>query len=507
MSGRNFKKILIANRGEIAVRIIRACRELEITSVAVYSEADSLSLHVRMADEAYFLGAAPSLASYLSQEKVIAAAKESGAEAVHPGYGFLAENPDFAEKVRQAGLVFIGPTPQAMRLMGDKTAARKLMAKAGVPIVPGTEEPLQSEKRASEVARAVGFPVLLKAAAGGGGKGMRVVNSEQEIASAFRTASSEAQSAFGDGRLYIEKYLLSPRHIEFQILADQHGNVKHLGERECSIQRRHQKVIEEAPSCLLDETLRKEMGQAAVLAAQSCDYQNAGTIEFMVDPDKNFYFLEMNTRLQVEHPATEMVTGMDLVKEQIRLAAGEKLDVKPGIHSNGHAIECRIYAEDPNNNFLPSTGAIKHMSEPGGPGVRVDGGYYTGSEVTPYYDPLIAKLITWGRDRTEAVQRMKRALSEYRVYGIETSIRFCLQVMNHKRFIAGDINTHFIEDEFLSQAGKNNHQDIELEQNIAAFGAALFESQVKNKRPQVQNTHSNSKISGWKRAGRYGKGT
>ncbi len=496
-----FKKILIANRGEIAVRVIRACRELGISTVAVFSEADRLALHVRLADEAYCIGAPPSKESYLVQEKIIAAAKTAGAEAIHPGYGFLSENPQFARRIRESGLVFIGPPAEAMELMGDKTAARLRMRAANVPIVPGTEKPLPDQKAALALIKELGYPVLLKAAAGGGGKGMRVVRNDSEMASAFRGARSEAESAFGDGRIYVEKYLAAPRHIEFQILADSYGNVVHLGERECSIQRRHQKVIEESPSCILDETLRQKMGEAAVKASQACGYQNAGTIEFMVDPQRHFYFLEMNTRLQVEHPVTEMITGIDLVKEQIRIAAGERLNYSQNdIPFRGHAIECRIYAEDPANNFLPSTGRIRHLSPPGGLGVRDDNGYYAGAEVSIYYDPLISKLITWGRDRTEAIARMKRALREYQIQGVETSIPFCLLVMNHPKFIAGEFDTHFIESEFLNNP--NQQYEQKNEEEIAALSAVLFEMQSKNNHAAVSAPKFSDSMSSWKWAGR-----
>jgi acetyl-CoA carboxylase biotin carboxylase subunit len=502
MNKKPFQKILIANRGEIAVRVIRACRELGISPVAVYSEVDHLALHVRLADEAYPIGAAPSRESYLVQEKIIAVAQQSGAEAIHPGYGFLAENPEFARRVKEAGLIFIGPPAEAMKIMGDKTAARQRMMAANVPIVPGTEKPLADEKAAVAVAKELGYPVLLKAAAGGGGKGMRVVKADGEMASALRAARSEAESAFGDGRIYIEKYLEAPRHIEFQILADQHGHVVHLGERECSIQRRHQKVIEESPSCILDDKLRREMGEAAVKAAQACGYQNAGTIEFMVDKHRHFYFLEMNTRLQVEHPVTEMITGVDLVKEQIRIAAGEPLGYEQkDIRFNGHAIECRIYAEDPANNFLPSIGKIKHLSPPGGFGVRDDNGYYAGAEVSVYYDPLIAKLIVWGRNRREAIERMKRALWEYHIHGVETTIPFCLLVMNHPKFIAGDFNTHFIEKELLSKPQATLEAESD-EKEIAALAAALYEVQYKNQRPKIRSVDLNHRPSEWKAAGR-----
>jgi len=499
-----FKKILIANRGEIAVRVIRACQELGISTVAVYSEADRLALHVRFADEAYYLGPAPSNESYLVQDKLIEVAMKSAADAVHPGYGFLAENPEFAERVAGAGLVFIGPPPKAMRLMGDKTAARQSMLKANVPIVPGTDKALPDEATAAVLANDLGYPVLLKAVAGGGGKGMRVVKTKTEIASAFRTAKSEAESAFGDDRIYIEKYLEAPRHIEFQILADQHGNVLHLGERECSIQRRHQKVIEEAPSCIIDEQLRQKMAAAAVNAAVACGYQNAGTVEFMLDKNHNFYFLEMNTRLQVEHPVTEMVTGLDLVKEQIRVAEDEPLGYEQkDIRATGHAIECRIYAEDSTNNFLPSTGRISFMSPPSGPGVRDDNGFYSGAEISIYYDPLISKLVTWGKDRTEAISRMKRALKEYCLFGVETSIPFCRKVMEHEKFVSGDFDTHFIEKEFLSHPEKlGGLTEGAPDQEIAAIGAVLFESLHKQSNQRLKSAETNSNASRWKMKGR-----
>ena len=505
MKKKPIEKLLVANRGEIAVRIIRACQELGIATVAVYSEVDRRALHVRAADEAYFIGAAPSKESYLRQERLIEVARHAGAQAVHPGYGFLAENPEFAEKVLQAGLIFVGPPPEAMRLMGDKTAARELMLKAGVPIVPGTPKPLQDEAEAASLAVEIGYPVLLKAAAGGGGKGMRIVHSQDEMASAFRAARSEAESAFGDGRVYLEKYLQAPRHIEFQILADATGHAVHLGERECSIQRRHQKVIEEAPSAVLTEEQRREMGEAAVKAAKACGYQNAGTIEFMLDRDGKFYFLEMNTRLQVEHPVTEMVTGRDLVKDQLHIARGETLaDLRLDqleLRFHGHAIECRIYAEDPENNFLPSTGTIKGLAEPGGPGVRVDSGYAAGDEVTPYYDPLLAKLIVWGRTREEAIARTKRALREYRVHGVETSISFCRAVMNHPKFVAGDFNTHFIQQEFAAPwPGDGRAEDGE---EIAALAATLFDLRFRAaKTPAAAPTNLDSRPSQWKRLGR-----
>ncbi|MDH4223333.1 MAG: acetyl-CoA carboxylase biotin carboxylase subunit, partial [candidate division Zixibacteria bacterium] len=390
-----FNKILIANRGEIAVRIIRACRESGIKAVTIYSEIDRKSLHVRMSDEAYYVGPPPSILSYLNMDKIIEIAKEAKCEGIHPGYGFLAENSIFARKIEKEGLVFIGPPASAIELLGDKIAARKTMKNAGIEVVPGTEEPLESEKQGVSLSQRIGFPILIKAAGGGGGKGMRVVRNEKDLKEAMRTCASEAQSAFADARIYIEKYLERPRHIEIQILGDKFGNVIHLGERECSIQRRHQKVIEESPSPVVDEKMRRKMGETAVKAAKAAGYYNAGTMEFLVDANKNFYFLEANTRLQVEHPVTEMVTGIDIAKEQIKIASGLHLSYKQeDISWKGSAIECRIYAEDPENSFLPSTGLVSHYVEPSGPGIRVDSGLYEGSEVPIYYDPIIGKLIS-----------------------------------------------------------------------------------------------------------------
>jgi acetyl-CoA carboxylase biotin carboxylase subunit len=441
-----FKKILIANRGEIAVRVLRACREMGISPVAVYSEADAAALHVRLADEAYLLGPAPSAESYLRMERVIEAARLSGAEAIHPGYGFLSENAAFARAVVEAGLVFIGPSPESMELMGSKTSARRAAEAAGAPVVPGTNTPLDSIDEARETAARVGYPVMLKAAAGGGGKGMRLVASEAEMPSAFDTARSEAASAFGDPSVYIEKAVERPRHIEIQVFADAHGNTVHLGERECSIQRRHQKVIEECPSPINDADLREAMGEAAVRIARAADYVGAGTVEFLVsDVTRDFFFLEMNTRLQVEHPVTELVTGFDLVREQIRVAAGLPLSfTQEEVVWTGHAVECRVYAEDPEQNFMPSPGLITHLRVPSGPSVRDDGGVYEGAEVSIYYDPMISKLATWGRTRAEAVERMRRALDEYAVGGIKTTLPFFREVMRDEEFVAGRLDTGFI---------------------------------------------------------------
>src|SRR4051812_12718686 len=440
-----FNKILIANRGEIAVRVIRACREMDIGAVAVYSEADASALHVRLADEAYPIGPAPSSESYLRIERVIDAARRSDAEAIHPGYGFLAENAEFARAVKEAGLVFIGPSPEAMVLMGSKTSARRAAIAAGAPVVPGTTEALTSIEDARETAAAIGYPVMLKAAAGGGGKGMRLVAEESEIASAFETARSEAASAFGDESVYMEKAVERPRHIEIQIFSDAHGNFAHLGERECSIQRRHQKVIEECPSPINDADLRERMGAAAVEIARAASYVGAGTVEFLVsDVTREFYFLEMNTRLQVEHPVTELVTGFDLVREQIRVAAGLPLSfTQADVHWTGHAVECRVYAEDPEQNFMPSPGRITHLRVPAGPGVRDDGGVYEGAEVSIYYDPMISKLATWGRTRTEAIERMRRALGEYTVAGNKPTLPFSREVMPDEEFVAGRLDAAF----------------------------------------------------------------
>src|SRR5918993_878593 len=441
-----FRKVLIANRGEIAVRIIRTCRELGIRTVAIYSEPDAESLHVRMADEAVCVGPAASNQSYLKIDAIVDAALAVKAEAIHPGYGFLSESPDFARAVTSGGLTFIGPTPEAMEIMGSKTSARRAAVEAGVPIVPGTVEPLQSFEEASATAERFGYPVMLKAAAGGGGKGMRLVTDTADLRSAFETAQTEAAAAFGDSSLYLEKAVERPRHIEIQIFGDVHGNVVHLGERECSIQRRHQKVIEECPSPINDPDLRRRMGRAAVKIAQAVHYTGAGTVEFLFsDVTHDFYFLEMNTRLQVEHPVTELVTGRDLVREQFRVASGERLSfTQDDIHWQGHAIECRIYAEDPANNFFPSPGTITHLQEPAGPGIRIDSGVTRLSEVSIYYDPMIAKLAVWGRTRGEAIDRLKRALDEYAVGGIETTLPFFREIVRDAEFVAGRLDTGFI---------------------------------------------------------------
>lgn len=466
----HIKKILIANRGEIAIRIMRTCREMDITSVAVFSEADRTSQHVRYADEAYYIGKAPSGESYLNIEKIIEVAKKSGVDAIHPGYGFLSENARFAQRCNDEGIIFIGPSPEVIDQMGDKIKARETMKKAGIPVVPGTEGSVNTEEEALHAIKEIGLPVMIKASAGGGGKGMRLVHHEKDIISAVRAARSEAKSAFGDDSVYIEKYITSPHHIEFQILGDEHGNAVHLFERECSVQRRHQKMIEETPSPLMTPELRDKMGRAAVEAAKAVNYTGAGTIEFLVDDNLHYYFLEMNTRLQVEHPITERVTGVDLVKQQIKIAEGLPLEIQQEkLFQRGHSIECRIYAEDPDNNFMPSPGKIYKITEPLGLGVRTDGYVYEGYEIPIYYDPMISKLIVWGANRDEAIRRMRRALYEYKITGVKTSIKFLERIMNTPDFISGKYDTHFIEknqEKLMAQDSCDNCDDMVL---IAAY--------------------------------------
>ncbi len=441
------KKILIANRGEIAVRIVRACREMGIASAAVYSDADRAALHVRLAREAYPLGPAPSRESYLRIDKLMDVARRAGCDAVHPGYGFLAENPGLARACAENGITFIGPSPEAMERLGSKTSARQLAARAGVTMVPCVQDPIERLQDAERIARQLGYPVLLKAVAGGGGKGMRLVGDEAEMPAAWRDAGSEALNAFGDARIYLERYLDRPRHIEIQILADTHGHIVHLGERECSVQRRHQKVIEESPSPVVTPGLRHAMGEAAVKLAREADYTNAGTVEFLVDGAHNFYFLEVNTRLQVEHPVTEMVTGLDLVKLQIRIAAGEALPfTQDDVAISGHAIECRLYAEDPDNYFYPSPGTILSQRTPSGPGIRFDDGVYEGFTVPTEYDPLLGKLIAWGGDRGEAIARLQRALEEYAVTGIKTNAALFRRILRDPDFVRGDISTRWLDE-------------------------------------------------------------
>ncbi|HNQ96083.1 MAG TPA: acetyl-CoA carboxylase biotin carboxylase subunit [Anaerolineales bacterium] len=469
-----FNKVLVANRGEIAVRIIRACRELGIDTVAVFSEADRRGLHVRFADEAYLLGPAPSRESYLRADKIMDIARKANVDAIHPGYGFLAERESFSAMCEEAGIAFIGPKPSSIAAMGDKAEARATVIKAGVPVVPGTEDVgnLTDDELLAK-APEIGFPLLIKATAGGGGKGMREVTSLEEMPTLLASARREAESAFGDGNVYLEKLIIDARHIEIQILADKHGNVIHLGERECSLQRRHQKLLEEALSSALDDELRAKMGALAVKAAKSVDYVNAGTIEFLLDKNKNFYFLEMNTRLQVEHPVTEMVTGIDIVKEQLRIARGRPLSyTQDEVQFNGHAIECRVNAEDPYNNFMPSTGRITHSLLPTGPGVRVDTGVYPGFEITPFYDPMIAKLIVWGETRAQAILRMRRALEEYRIIGVRTNIPFHQTMMDSHRFMGGQYDTRFVEERFSMEDAAENRQDFS---EVAAILATLVE--------------------------------
>lgn len=471
-----FSKILVANRGEIAVRIIKACRELKITSAALYSEADKNSLHVRLADEAYLIGNSPSSESYLNIEKIITLAKRINASAIHPGYGFLSENAGFIEAVENSGIVFIGPSSRSVRMMGDKTSARKLMESHNVPIVPGTIAPISDLLQGLAEAEKIGFPVLLKASAGGGGKGMRKVFSAEEFDSAFASAKNESLKAFGSDDIYIEKYIEDPKHIEVQIIADKHGNYCHLFERDCSVQRRHQKVIEEAPSSLADNELRDRLTTAAINAAKACSYYNAGTIEFLVDKSKNVYFLEMNTRLQVEHPVTESITGIDLVKEQISIAEGNLLSFKQGdLKIYGHSIECRVYAEDTDNNFVPSTGQIKLHRRPDGIGIRVDTGIDPFSNVSIFYDPMLTKVISWGRNREEAIDRMIRALGEYKIAGVLTNIAALRWVLKQPEFLDGSFDINFVEKSFLPLIPDKwkSEQASEYENAVSVLAALL----------------------------------
>jgi len=473
-----FRKVLIANRGEIAIRVLRACREMGIGAAAVYSEADRASLHVRLADEAYAIGPAASRESYLRIDKLMEVARRAGCDALHPGYGFLAENAELSRACAENGVTFIGPSPQAMEKLGSKTAARQVARAAGVPAVPGTLEALADAAAAGAFAREAGFPVLLKAVAGGGGKGMRRVEREAELEAAWRDASSEAVNAFGDGRLYIEKYLERPRHIEIQVFGDQLGNLVYLGERECSVQRRHQKVVEEAPSPVVDAALRRAMGEAAVRLARAGGYTNAGTVEFLVDPQRHFYFLEMNTRLQVEHPVTEWVTGLDLVKMQIRAAAGEPLALRQeDVTLRGHAIECRIYAEDPDNNFFPSPGKIVSRRTPAGPGIRLDDGVYVGWVVPTDYDPLLGKLSAWGSGREEAIARLGRALDEYDIGGIRTNLNLFRRLLADPEFLRGEIHTRWLDEWLGRTAGMAAGVGAALPEAVesaAVLAAALF---------------------------------
>lgn len=488
------KKILVANRGEIALRIMRSAREMGIQTVAVYSEADRNALHVRYADEAVCIGPAPSNQSYLVFDKLLDACKQTGAEAIHPGYGFLSENAAFARAVKEAGLVLIGPSPEAMEMMGNKLSAKAAALKYNIPMVPGTEEAISNVQEAKNRAVEVGFPILIKAAAGGGGKGMRIVERVEDFEEQMKLAVSEATSAFGDGSVFIERYVSSPRHIEIQVLGDTHGNIVHLFERECSVQRRHQKVVEEAPSAVLTPEIREQMGKCAVDVARSCNYVGAGTVEFILDEKLNFYFLEMNTRLQVEHPVTEMITGLDLVKEQIKIARGEKLSFKQeDLAIKGHAVELRVYAEDPANNFLPDIGTLQTYRLPQGPGVRVDDGFEEGMEIPIYYDPMIAKLITYGKNREEAIERMIRAIDEYQITGIETTLPFGKFVMQHEAFTSGKFDTHFVKKYFQPE-------NLIEEKEEEAFIAAIIAAQLMQQKPQQGNAVAAVKPeSAWKK--------
>ncbi|HRI61648.1 MAG TPA: acetyl-CoA carboxylase biotin carboxylase subunit [Saprospiraceae bacterium] len=462
------QKILVANRGEIALRIMRTARRMGIRTVAVYSEADRNAPHVRFADEAVLLGPAPSAQSYLKAEKIIAAAKELGVDGIHPGYGFLSENAGFARMVEEAGITFIGPRPHSIEMMGSKLAAKEAAKKFNVPMVPGIEQAITDVEMAKEIGRRVGYPILIKASAGGGGKGMRIVEREGELKEQMERAISEAISAFGDGSVFIEKYVTGPRHVEIQVMGDTHGNIVYLFERECSIQRRHQKVVEEAPSAILTPELRKAMGEAAVRVAKACDYVGAGTVEFLVDVNRDFYFLEMNTRLQVEHPVTEMITGLDLVELQIRVARGERLPfAQDDLKINGHALELRVYAEDPMNNFLPSVGTLSRYRLPQGPGIRVDGGYEEGMEVPIYYDPMLAKLVVHAANRAEAIQKMKEAIAAYEVEGVATTLPFGRFVLDHPAFVSADFDTHFVQHYFTPEKLMESQKD-------AAEAAALL---------------------------------
>ena len=468
------KKILVANRGEIALRVLKSIKKMGIKTVAVFSEADRNAPHVRFADEAICLGPPPSSQSYLLGDKIIEYSKQLGVDGIHPGYGFLSENAEFAEKVSNAGIEFIGPKPHAIRVMGDKLAAKDTVKAYNIPMVPGIEEAITDVDKAMQIAKEIGFPILIKASAGGGGKGMRIVEEEKTLKEQMKRAISEAQSAFGDGSVFIEKYVTSPRHVEIQVLADKHGNVVHLFERECSIQRRHQKVVEEAPSAVLSPELRQQMGEAAVNVAKSCNYVGAGTVEFLLDADHNFYFLEMNTRLQVEHPVTEWVTGIDLVEEQIKIARGEELSfTQYDLHIKGHALELRVYAEDPRNNFLPSVGNLRSYVLPAGENIRVDNGFEEGMDVPIYYDPMLSKLITYGKSREEAIQKMIEAIDNYKVVGVETTLPFGKFVCKHEAFTSGHFDTHFVKNYYSGELLEEEYKEEAKIASIAAIKALL----------------------------------
>ena len=487
-------KILVANRGEIALRVMRSCREMGIKTVAVYSEADRNAPFVKYADEAVCIGPPPSGQSYLLGDKIIDVCKQLGVDGIHPGYGFLSENAGFATAVKKAGLIFIGPSPEAMDMMGDKLSAKAAAKKYNIPMVPGSDGAIDSIEEGKKVALATGFPLLIKASAGGGGKGMRIVEKIEEFEEQMKLAVSEATSAFGDGSVFIERYVAGPRHIEIQVLGDSHGNIVYLFERECSVQRRHQKVIEEAPSSVLTPEIRKAMGECAVNVGKACNYEGAGTVEFLLDENKNFYFLEMNTRLQVEHPVTEMITGVDLVKEQIKVARGEKLSfTQEDLKIQGHSVEVRVYAEDPTNNFLPDIGKLVTYQRPQGLGVRVDDGFEEGMDIPIYYDPMISKLISYGKDREEAINRMIRAIDDYKIVGVETTLPFCKFVLKHEAFTSGNFDTHFIKHYFKPEMLAEEHED---EAKIAAlFGAKLMSAQ---KTAKATATESTAAVSKWK---------
>ena len=492
-------KILIANRGEIALRVMRSCKEMGIKTVAVYSEVDRLSPHVLYADEAVCLGPAPSNQSYLLGDKIIEVCKKLNVDGVHPGYGFLSENANFAKKVIENGIKFIGPSPESIEIMGSKLMAKNAVKAFDTPLVPGTDQPISDIEEAKKISEKIGYPILIKASAGGGGKGMRIVTKSEEFEEQMERAQSEAKNAFGDDSCFIEKYVASPRHIEVQVLGDHHGNYVYVFERECSIQRRHQKVVEEAPSFVITPELRKKIGEAAINAAKSCKYFNAGTVEFILDENLNFYFLEMNTRLQVEHPISELISGLDLVKEQIKIARGEKISFsQEDLSINGHAIELRVYAEDPQNNFLPDIGTLIEYKKPEGLGIRVDDGFREGMEIPIYYDPMIAKLVVWGKDRTEAIERMKRAIDEYRIKGVKTTLPFGKFVLNHPNFISGDIDTHFVEKYYNSDLLNetiNEEEIIVISKFITIKNKLLFEKN--NTQKSISNIENSS--SNWKK--------
>ena len=490
------KKILVANRGEISLRIMRTAKEMGISTVAVYSEADRLSPHVIFADQAICLGPPPSSQSYLLGDKIIEVCKELGVDAIHPGYGFLSENADFAKKVKAAGLIFIGPSPESIEVMGSKLAAKQAVAKYNIPLVPGTEEAISDISEAKARAAEIGYPILIKASAGGGGKGMRIVDNEGEFEEQMQRAVSEAQSSFGDSAVFIEKYITSPRHIEIQILGDQQGNMVYLFERECSIQRRHQKVIEEAPSAVVSPEMRKAMGEAAVGVAKACDYYGAGTVEFIVDEKLNFFFLEMNTRLQVEHPVTEMISGKDLVREQLLIAEGKPLSfAQDDLKINGHALEVRVYAEDPSNNFLPDIGTLETYQRPQGPGIRVDDGFEEGMKIPIYYDPMIAKLITHAENRTAAIEKMVRAIDDYKIVGIQTTLEFCKFAITHEAFVSGAFDTKFVENYFDPSVLEEQFSDSELE----LLSALAVEFYTKSKsQNSVHNKAGQKTESAWR---------